>query len=125
MVRLYKVSQNIINQTPDPEFPEHRKHDGSLPVIGVNTFLNPNGKEEYEIELACSTEAEKKGQIKRLRDFQSNHASESAEALECVSQAAINNENIFEELVNAVRSCSLGEISNALFEVSGQYRRNM
>jgi methylmalonyl-CoA mutase len=104
---------------------EHRKHDGSLPIIGVNTFLNPKGKEEYEIELARSTEEEKLGQIKRLREFKNRHADMSAEALQRVRNAAINNENIFTELVNAVRYCSLGEISNALFEVGGQYRRNM
>jgi methylmalonyl-CoA mutase len=104
---------------------EHRKHDGSLPIIGVNTFLNPKGKEEYEIELARSTEEEKLGQIKRLREFKNRHADMSAEALQRVRNAAINNENIFSELVNAVRYCSLGEISNALFEVGGQYRRNM
>ena len=104
---------------------EHRKHDGSLPIIGVNTFLNPNGNEEYEIELARSTEAEKQGQIGRLREFQSDHADSSAGALERVRHAAINNSNIFEELINAVQHCSLGEISNALFEVGGQYRRNM
>jgi methylmalonyl-CoA mutase len=104
---------------------EHRKHDGSLPIIGVNTFLNPNGNKEYEIELARSSEQEKLGQIKRLRDFQKSHASTSTEALQRVRQAAINNNNIFTELVNAVRHCSLGEITNALFEVGGQYRRNM
>ncbi|MCP4431440.1 MAG: methylmalonyl-CoA mutase, partial [Gammaproteobacteria bacterium] len=104
---------------------EHRKHDGSLPIIGVNTFLNPKGKEEYEIELARSTEDEKQSQIKRLREFQSSHADLSSTALERVRHAAINNNNIFSELVNAVRYCSLGEISNALFEVGGQYRRNM
>ena len=104
---------------------EHRKHDGSLPIIGVNTFLNPNGNEEYEIELARSTSEEKDSQIKRLREFQANHVDTSASALERVRQAAINNENIFAELVNAVGHCSLGEITNALFEVGGQYRRNM
>jgi methylmalonyl-CoA mutase len=104
---------------------EHRKHDGSLPIIGVNTFLNPKGNEAYEIELARSTDEEKQSQIKRLRDFQQTHASTSAAALERVRHAAINNENIFAELVNAVRHCSLGEITNALFEVGGQYRRNM
>jgi methylmalonyl-CoA mutase len=104
---------------------EHRKHDGTLPIIGVNTFLNPNGNAEYEIELARSSEQEKLGQIKRLRDFQKSHASASTEALERIRQAAINNNNIFTELVNAVRHCSLGEITNALFEVGGQYRRNM
>ncbi len=104
---------------------EHRKHDGSLPIIGVNTFLNPKGNAEYDIKLARSTDAEKQSQIKRLREFQSSHADTSAEALEQLRRAAINNDNIFSELVNAVRHCSLGEITNALFEVGGQYRRNM
>ncbi|MCP3687213.1 MAG: methylmalonyl-CoA mutase, partial [Gammaproteobacteria bacterium] len=104
---------------------EHRKHDGSLPIIGVNTFLNPNGNEQYEIELARSTDAEKQGQIKRLREFHKSHADKSTAALEQVKMVAIRNENIFEALVDAVRYCSLGEISNALFEVGGQYRRNM
>jgi len=104
---------------------EHRKHDGSLPIIGVNTFLNPSGPQEYEIELARSSDEEKQSQIKRLREFQKTHAYTSVDALERVRQAAINNENIFAELVNAVRHCSLGEITNALFEVGGQYRRNM
>jgi methylmalonyl-CoA mutase len=104
---------------------EHRKHDGSLPIIGVNTFLNPNGNKEYDIELARSTDQEKQSQIKRLAEFQASHADTSAEALERVRKAAINNDNIFGELVNAVRHCSLGEITHALFEVGGQYRRNM
>jgi methylmalonyl-CoA mutase len=104
---------------------EHRKHDGSLPIIGVNTFLNPNGKQDYEIELARSSEKEKQSQIKRLREFHAAHADTGATALERVRQAAINNENIFAELVDAVRYCSLGEITNSLFEVGGQYRRNM
>ena len=104
---------------------EHRKHDGSLPIIGVNTFLNPAGNKTYEIELARSTDGEKQSQIKRLREFQSTHADSSATALERVREAAINNGNIFTELVYAVRYCSLGEITNALFEVGGQYRRNM
>ncbi|MCP4875093.1 MAG: methylmalonyl-CoA mutase family protein [Gammaproteobacteria bacterium] len=104
---------------------EHRKHDGSLPIIGVNTFLNPKGKVDYEIELARSTDEEKTNQIKRLSEFQQNHADTGEDALERVRQAAINNDNIFAELVNAVRHCSLGEITNALFEVGGQYRRNM
>jgi methylmalonyl-CoA mutase len=104
---------------------EHRKHDGSLPIIGVNTFLNPDGDADYEIELARSTEEEKQSQIKRLREFQAAHADSGAQALERVRQVAINNGNIFAELVNAVRHCSLGEITNALFEVGGQYRRSM
>jgi methylmalonyl-CoA mutase len=104
---------------------EHRKHDGSLPIVGVNTFLNPKGHEEYEIELARSNEAQKQSQISRLRDFQASHADKSSAALARVREAAINNDNIFTELVDAVQYCSLGEITNALFEVGGQYRRNM
>ena len=104
---------------------EHRKHDGSLPIIGVNTFLNPEGPQEFEIELARSTEEEKQSQISRLRDFQKTHEYTRDTALERVRAAAINGENIFAELVNAVRHCTLGEITNALFEVGGQYRRNM
>ena len=104
---------------------EHRKHDGSLPIIGVNTFLNPNGNEYHEIELARSTDEEKQSQIKRLREFHAQHADRSDAALDAVRRAAIDNENIFAQLVNAVRYCSLGQITNALFEVGGQYRRNM
>ena len=104
---------------------EHRKHDGSLPIVGVNTFLNPNGKEDHEIELARSTEEEKQSQITRLREFQARHADSREAALEAVRRAAIENRNIFAALVEAVRHCSLGEITGALFEVGGQYRRNM
>ena len=104
---------------------EHKKHDGSLPIIGVNTFLNPQGHEEFTIELARSSEEEKQSQLARLQDFKARHVGESQAALKRVQQAAIRNENIFAELVEAVRVCSLGEIANALFEVGGQYRRNM
>jgi methylmalonyl-CoA mutase len=104
---------------------EHKKHDGSLPIIGVNTFLNPKGREEFTIELARSTDEEKDSQISRLRQFQNRHSERSGEYLEKIRQAAINNENIFSVLVDAVRYCSLGQISDALFEVGGQYRRNM
>jgi methylmalonyl-CoA mutase len=104
---------------------EHRKHDGSLPIIGVNTFVNPDGNPDYEIELARSTDDEKQSQIKRLREFQTTNTDNRAAALARVREAAIGNQNIFAELINAVRYCSLGEITNALFEVGGQYRRNM
>ncbi|MBV1904568.1 MAG: cobalamin-dependent protein [Pseudomonadales bacterium] len=106
-------------------FYEHKKHDGSLPIVGVNMFegIEPDG--EQEIELARSTEDEKLSQIKRLRDFKSRHKENSAEALDRLKQAAINYENVFAELVNAVRYCTLGEITEALFEVGGKYRRNM
>jgi methylmalonyl-CoA mutase len=101
------------------------KHDGTLPIIGVNTFLNPEGRESSTIELARSTDAEKQSQIERLRQFQQRNQARSAEVLERVRQAAIGNGNIFTELVDAVRCCSLGQISDTLYEVGGQYRRNM
>lgn len=104
---------------------EHKKHDGSLPIIGVNTFLNPKGREEFTIELARSSDEEKQSQLTRLADFQSKNAAQTQAALERVQQAAIHNQNIFSELVDAVRYCSLGQISHALFNVGGQYRRNM
>ncbi len=104
---------------------EHRKHDGSLPLIGVNTFLNPEPVSEIEIELARSTEEEKQSQLKRLADFKTAHAAESEQALQRLRTAAINNENVFAELMNAVRCCSLGQITDTFFEVGGQYRRNM
>ena len=104
---------------------EHKKHDGSLPIIGVNTFLNPRGSEPQTIELARSSEQEKQSQIERLQQFQQRNSDASAAALARVREAAINNGNIFAELMHAVRHCSLGELSNALYEVGGQYRRNM
>ena len=104
---------------------EHKKHDGTLPIIGVNTFLNPNGNKEFTVELARSTDDEKDSQIKRLRSFNKTHINEAAIALERVKQAAINDENVFVELVEAAKHCSLGELSNTLFDVGGQYRRNM
>ena len=104
---------------------EHRKHDASLPIIGVNTFLNPNGPREFSIQLARSDEREKQSQIKRLRDFHARHAEQSEAALEKVKQATLAGENVFAELMEAVKTCSLGQIANLLYEVGGQYRRNM
>ncbi|WUR12975.1 methylmalonyl-CoA mutase family protein [[Empedobacter] haloabium] len=105
---------------------EHKKHDGSLPIIGVNTFRNPKGAEVPQtIELARSTDDEKQSQLRRLEDFHQRHASESPAALAALQQAAIDNANVFEKLMDAARVCSLGQITTALFEVGGQYRRNM
>lgn len=104
---------------------EHRKHDGSLPIIGVNTFENPEPEPEFEIELARSTEEEKQSQIRRLHEFQQRNSAESDAALARLKAAAANGENIFAELMNAVRYCSLGQITDAFFEVGGQYRRSM
>ena len=104
---------------------EHRKHDGSLPIVGVNTFLNPEPDEKIDTKLARSTQEEKKSQISRLNAFKSRNAKHSEEALQNLRNAAINNQNVFAELMNTVRYCSLGEITNTFFEVGGQYRRNM
>ena len=104
---------------------EHKKHDGSYPIIGVNTFRNPKGDAQIEVELARSTEEEKQSQLARLRDFQQRHAAESGPMLARLKQTVIENGNVFAVLVDAVRCCSLGQITGALFEVGGQYRRNM
>ena len=105
---------------------EHRKHDGSLPIVGVNTFRNPKaGAAPQKIELARSTDDEKQSQLTRLADFQRRHADQAVPALDALRRAAIANANVFEQLMRAVRVCSLGQITAALFEVGGQYRRNM
>jgi isobutyryl-CoA mutase len=105
---------------------EQLKHDGTLPIIGVNTFRNPKGDNTPQtLELARSTEDEKQSQLKRLADFHARNAKDAPAMLEKLQRAVINNENVFATLVDAVRVCSLGQISNALFEVGGQYRRNM
>ncbi len=105
---------------------EHRKHDGSYPIIGVNTFRNPHGDPMPEtLELARSTEEEKQSQIRRLREFQAAHAHESGPMLERLQRAVIEDRNVFEVLMDAVRCCSLGQITHALFEVGGKHRRSM
>ena len=105
---------------------EHKKHDGSHPIIGVNTFRNPAGDAiPRHVELARSTEEEKQSQIRRLRDFQQRNAAQSGPMLQKLKQTVIDNGNVFAVLVDAVRVCSLGQISGALYEVGGQYRRSM
>ncbi|MDT7927941.1 fused isobutyryl-CoA mutase/GTPase IcmF [Tepidimonas sp.] len=105
---------------------EMLKHTGELPIIGVNTFRNPHGDPIPEaLELARSTEEEKQSQLARLRDFHARHAHEAPAMLQRLKDAAIDNRNVFEVLMDAVRCCSLGQITQALFEVGGQYRRNM
>ncbi|MBK6595132.1 MAG: methylmalonyl-CoA mutase family protein [Burkholderiales bacterium] len=105
---------------------EMLKHTGELPIIGVNTFRNPHGDQVMDkLELARSTDEEKQSQLKRLAEFHATHAAESPAALKRLQQAVIDNKNVFEVLMDAVRVCSLGQITNALFEVGGQYRRNM
>lgn len=105
---------------------ERLKHDGSLPVVGVNTFRNPEGEEEGgSVELARATEDEKQSQLDRLRDFEHRHASEAERALARLREAATHGENVFDVLMDAARVCSLGQITEAFFEVGGQYRRNV
>ncbi|MEI7536220.1 MAG: fused isobutyryl-CoA mutase/GTPase IcmF [Comamonadaceae bacterium] len=105
---------------------EMLKHTGELPIIGVNTFRNPYGDAVLDkLELARSTDDEKQSQLKRLADFHALHAAEAPAQLKRLQQAVIENKNVFEVLMDAVRVCSLGQITNALFEVGGQYRRNM
>jgi len=105
---------------------EMLKHNGELPIIGVNTFENPDADEQTKtIELARSTEAEKQSQLSRLKDFHSRHIDQSEIHFEKLERAAQNNENVFAVLMDAVEHCSLGQITNAFFEVGGQYRRNM
>ncbi len=105
---------------------EMLKHTGELPIIGVNTFKNPHGDAvQDKLELARSTDEEKQSQLKRLADFHTLHAKESPAMLKRLQQAVIENKNVFEVLMDAVRVSSLGQITNALFEVGGQYRRNM
>jgi isobutyryl-CoA mutase len=105
---------------------ETRKHDGSLPLIGVNTFLPDKADDEpFEIELARATEEEKHSQVERTRDFQAKHRDEAQEALRRLREAASSGENVFAELMSAARVCSLGQVTEAFFEVGGQYRRNV
>ena len=105
---------------------EMLKHTGAYPIIGVNTFRNPHGETPGQsLELARSTEAEKQSQLDRLADFQARHSDEAPAMLRRLRAAVIDNHNVFEVLMDAVRCCSLGQITNALFEVGGQYRRSM
>jgi isobutyryl-CoA mutase len=105
---------------------EMLKHTGEYPIIGVNTFRNPHGDPVPDsIELARSTEDEKQSQLARLADFQARHAKEAPATLQRLQQAVIDNTNVFAVLMEAVCCCSLGQITHALFEVGGQYRRSM
>jgi methylmalonyl-CoA mutase len=106
---------------------ESKKHDGSLPLIGVNTFLPKKGQEDevHELELIRSSDAEKRDQIAHVRAFQATHAETSEAALESLQAVARDRGNVFAELVETVKSSSLGQISRALYAVGGEYRRNM
>ncbi|MBM7563086.1 methylmalonyl-CoA mutase [Paenibacillus sacheonensis] len=105
---------------------ELKKHSGELPIVGVNTFLDPTPSERTaDMELARSTEEEKQEQIRRLQAFRLKHQDACADALEQLKQTALAGGNLFEALMEAVTSATLGQITDALYDIGGQYRRNM
>ncbi|MEW5570641.1 fused isobutyryl-CoA mutase/GTPase IcmF [Rossellomorea marisflavi] len=109
-------------------FYEMKKHSGELPIVGVNTYLNPNPPSEEDVdgmELARATKEEKETQIRNLKAFQQGHGDKTEEALKRLKMSAVEGGNIFEELMETVKVASLGQITRALYEVGGQYRRNM
>jgi methylmalonyl-CoA mutase len=122
MERMYQ--RNKIQE--ESLYYETLKHTGEYPIVGVNTFLNKKGSPTIlPTEVIRSTTEEKEFQIKTLQAFHKRHADKSAEMLKRLQQAAVNNENLFAELMETVKYCSLGQITNALYAVGGQYRRNM
>ena len=106
---------------------EHRKHDGSLPLIGVNTFLAPGSDAAMQLppELMRGTEGERQSQLDRLARFQASHSNHRTATLERLATEALRGGNVFAVLMDAVRVCSLGEITQCLFDVGGRYRRNV
>jgi methylmalonyl-CoA mutase len=107
---------------------EMQKHTGEYPIVGVNTFVDPDSTFEQTssgVVLSRASDEEKDSQLKRLADFKNRNANESQEALKKLKSIALSGENIFGELMNTVRHCSLGEITHALYAAGGQYRRNM
>jgi methylmalonyl-CoA mutase len=105
---------------------ESKKHDGSLPLVGVNTFLPPDGHGEVgAIELMRSSESERDQQVANVETFRNTHAEEARPLLRKLQQVARDRKNTFEALMEAARVCSLGSISHALYDVGGEYRRNM
>lgn len=122
MERMYQ--RNKIQE--ESLYYEHQKHTGEYPIVGVNTFLSKEGSPTIiPQEVIRSTREEKEFQIDTLNAFKKRHSSHSAEALKKLQKTATNNGNLFEELMETVKYCSLGEITQALFEVGGQYRRSM
>ncbi len=122
MERMYQ--RNKIQE--ESLYYEHQKHSGELPIVGVNTFLNKQGSPTIlPGEVIRSTTEEKEQQIKNLQEFWKLNEKESAQALKKLQTVAINKGNLFAELIETVKYCSLGQITHALYEVGGQYRRNM
>jgi methylmalonyl-CoA mutase len=105
---------------------ETLKHNGEFPIIGVNTFLSKNGSPTIvPAEVVRASEEEKKYQLEMLANLKETNKDKVDEQINLIQNAAIQNENIFEYLMEATKFCSLGQITNSLFEVGGQYRRNM
>ena len=104
---------------------EHGKHDGSIPLIGVNTFTHPGGEPDHEVELRRATDAEKQSQLDRVSVFREKHHADAKVALERLKAAASSDANVFAVLMDAARVCTLQQITEAFFEVGGQYRRNV
>jgi methylmalonyl-CoA mutase len=106
---------------------EMLKHSGKLPLIGVNTFRDPNADDDFmqDLELSRATEEEKKSQLARLSEFKKKNRDRAPEALKKLQKVALSGGNIFSELMETVKSCSLGQITQALYDVGGKYRRNM
>jgi len=107
---------------------ENLKHTGEFPIIGVNTFRDPDADLEQlseSVELARATEAEKESQLNRLSAFKKRNQKEAPRALERLQKVVLSGNNIFAELMETVKVCSLGQITQALYDVGGQYRRNM
>jgi len=122
MERMYQ--RNKIQE--ESLYYEHQKHTGELPIVGVNTFLNKKGSPTIiPNEVIRSTKEEKDQQIANLHNFWERHESRRGESIKKLKEVAINNGNIFSELMETVKYCSLGQITHALYEVGGQYRRNM
>jgi len=122
MERMYQ--RNKIQE--ESLYYETLKHTGEYPIVGVNTFLNKKGSPTIlPTEVIRSTTEEKEFQIRTLQAFHKRHEAKSGDMLKRLQQAAVNNENLFEELMETVKYCSLGQITNALYSVGGQYRRNM
>ena len=111
---------------------EHKKHDGSLPIIGVNTFTDPDAEaltadnaDAFDMDVTRSDEEEKKMVIERNRDFQEKHSEAAEEGLQKLKKAARNGENLFSVMMEIVEHCTVGQVTNALFETGGKFRRNM
>src|SRR5690606_4068231 len=107
---------------------ERLKHSGELPIVGVNTFLPKNAAQAAiprDVQLSRASEDEKKGCIARLARFHEEHAAEAPAAIERLKRAAVRSENLFAALLDATEHCSLGQITHALYEVGGEYRRNL